>query len=97
MKEKDMCLSPDCVILCNITIFEGKHRKHYFHFQFFHVFLGIVCQGNGLVVNKKGKKKNQEGHDGHVSLNWSIRKIPSYQTLQYFSPQDRTKIGLVKR
>ena len=41
----------------------------------------------------------QEGHDDLVSLHWPIRKILSYQTLQYFGidlnvrPLTRTKIG----
>ena len=44
-------------------------------------------------VNRKGKLqeeytnihhfKEQEGHDGPVSLHWPIREIPSYQTIQY--------------
>ena len=28
-------------------------------------------------------EKEQEGHDGPVSLHWLIREIPSYQTIQY--------------
>ena len=33
-----------------------------------------VCHGN---------QSKQEDYDGPVSLHWLIRKIPSYQTLQY--------------
>ena len=43
--------------------------------------------------------EKQEGYDGPVSLTWLIRKIPSYQALQYLGiglkhrPLTRTKIG----
>ena len=39
----------------------------------------------------------QEGHDGPISLHWLIRKIPSYQTLQYLGiglKQKTPKTGL---
>ena len=43
--------------------------------------------------------REQEGHDGPVSLRWLTREIPSYQALQYLGigvihrPLTRTKIG----
>ena len=41
---------------------------------------------------KQVQTKNQEGNDGPESLHWLIRKIPSYQTLQYLGigPKNRT-------
>ena len=32
---------------------------------------------------KDPQRKNQEGHDGPVSLHWLICEIHSYQTLHY--------------
>ena len=39
--------------------------------------------GKKFIKKKTLWEKEQEGHDGPVSLHWLIRKIPSYQTLQY--------------
>ena len=42
-----------------------------------------VCGKNGIKDWQTRWKKEQEGHDGPVSLHWLIREIHSYQTLHY--------------
>ena len=39
----------------------------------------VMCGTSAWVA----KERQQEGHDDPVLLHWLIRKIPSYQTLQY--------------
>ena len=48
--------------------------------SFFFSKQAFVCSTSLL---KTLWEKEQEGHDGPVSLNWLIREIHSYQTLHY--------------